>query len=90
MVQKDKKNKTGKNINKQFLSIETEKAIKKYLNSLNGYNPANIYQLVLGEIEKPMLKTILEFSEGNQSNAADILGISRGTLRKKLKHYNIK
>ncbi|MBI80285.1 MAG: hypothetical protein CMQ51_07665 [Gammaproteobacteria bacterium] len=37
-----------------------------------------------------MLKTILEFSEGNQSNAADILGISRGTLRKKLKHYNIK
>ena len=84
MVQKDKKNKTGKNINKQFLSIETEKAIKKYLNSLNGYKPANIYQLVLGEIEKPMLKTILEFSEGNQSNAADILGISRGTLRKKL------
>jgi|TARA_B100001250_G_scaffold414570_1_gene454002 Fis family transcriptional regulator len=90
VVQKDKKNKTDKNTNKQLLSIETEKALKKYLSSLNGYKPVNIYQLIIGEIEKPMLKTILEFSQGNQSNAADILGISRGTLRKKLKHYNIK
>ncbi|OUU78400.1 MAG: hypothetical protein CBC38_07715 [Gammaproteobacteria bacterium TMED78] len=37
-----------------------------------------------------MFKTIMDFSEGNQSHAAEILGISRGTLRKKLKDYNIK
>ena len=82
--------KVSKDSSKELLNVGTEKAIKKYLKSLNGYKPTDLYKLVIGEIEKPMLKTILEFSQGNQSNAADILGISRGTLRKKLKHYNSK
>tara|TARA_A100000164_G_scaffold347361_1_gene348727 strand:+ start:854 stop:1120 length:267 start_codon:yes stop_codon:yes gene_type:complete len=85
-----KNKKVSKDSSKELLNVGTEKAIKKYLKSLNGYKPTDLYKLVIGEIEKPMFKTIMDFSEGNQSHAAEILGISRGTLRKKLKDYNIK
>ena len=88
MTKKNKK--ISKDSSKELLNVGTEKAIKKYLKSLNGYKPTDLYKLVIGEIEKPMFKTIMDFSEGNQSHAAEILGISRGTLRKKLKDYNIK
>ena len=88
MTKKNKK--VSKDYSKELLNVGTEKAIKKYLKSLNGYKPTDLYKLVIGEIEKPMFKTIMDFSEGNQSHAAEILGISRGTLRKKLKDYNIK
>ena len=44
---------------------------------------------MIGEVEQPLLKAVLEYTEGNQSRAADILGINRGTLRKKLKTYGL-
>jgi len=44
---------------------------------------------VLSEVELPLLRTVLEHTEGNQSQAAEILGINRATLRKKLKHYRL-
>jgi len=43
----------------------------------------------LGEIEQPLLKTLLDYTRGNQSRASEILGINRSTLRKKLRHYKI-
>lgn len=66
-----------------------DKALKRYLNSLNGYAPANLYELIISEIERPLLMNALDYVGGNQSRAARILGISRGTLRKKLKRYNL-
>jgi Fis family transcriptional regulator len=41
------------------------------------------------EVEEPLFRSVLDYAEGNQSRAADILGINRGTLRKKLKYYGI-
>jgi len=43
----------------------------------------------MGEVEKPLFRTVLEYAGGNQSLAAEILGINRGTLRKKLKTYKL-
>jgi len=43
--------------------------------------------LVLGEVEPPLFETVMDYAQGNQSRAAEILGINRATLRKKLKHY---
>jgi len=43
----------------------------------------------MGEVEKPLFRTIMDYTDGNQSQAAEILGINRGTLRKKLKHYKL-
>jgi len=71
------------------LSALTDEALRHYLNSLNGHQPAELYQLVIGEVERPLFSAIMDFTGGNQSQAAEILGISRGTLRKKLKTYKL-
>ncbi|MGI9290290.1 MAG: DNA-binding transcriptional regulator Fis [Gammaproteobacteria bacterium] len=73
----------------RLLSDFTEDALKSYFRNLNGHKPANIYKLVLGEVEPPLLASVMEYSNGNQTLASDILGINRATLRKKLKQYRI-
>jgi Fis family transcriptional regulator len=60
-----------------------------YFASLNGHAPGHLYDLVMREVEEPLFRAVLDFSAGNQSRAADILGINRGTLRKKLRVYGI-
>jgi Fis family transcriptional regulator len=67
----------------------TEQALDSYFTSLNGHTPGCLYDLVLREVEEPLFRTVLEYAEGNQSRAADILGINRGTLRKKLRTYGL-
>jgi Fis family transcriptional regulator len=74
---------------KKPLCKHTEDALDSYFASLNGDQPGDLYDLVLGEVERPLLKVVMDFTRGNQSQAADILGISRGTLRKKLKTYSL-
>ncbi|MBN1239555.1 MAG: DNA-binding transcriptional regulator Fis [Gammaproteobacteria bacterium] len=71
------------------LSALTDEALKSYFASLNGHRPGDLYQLVIGEVEKPLFKAVLTYTNGNQSRAAEILGINRGTLRKKLKSYEL-
>ncbi|MCP4040605.1 MAG: Fis family transcriptional regulator, partial [Gammaproteobacteria bacterium] len=56
---------------------------------LDGHAPGGMYQLVISEVEAPLLETVLRYTESNQSRAAELLGINRGTLRKKLKQYGI-
>lgn len=79
-------------INKQTLTLSNfvHDAVEKYLAQMEGHNPVNIYPLVLQEIEVPLLKVIMRHVNNNQSRAATILGLSRGTLGKKLKQYKIK
>lgn len=74
---------------KKPLSTLTGEALRDYFASLNGHRPGDLYQLVLGEVEKPLFKAVMSYTNGNQSEAATILGINRGTLRKKLKSYHL-
>ena len=67
----------------------TEDALHNYFDSLNGDRPGDLYDLVLGEVERPLFKAVMDYTDGNQSQAAGILGINRGTLRKKLKTYSL-
>ena len=67
----------------------TEDALRSYFKNLNGHKPANIYKLVLGEIEPPLLASVMDYTKGNQSLASEILGLNRATLRKKLKQYKL-
>jgi Fis family transcriptional regulator len=67
------------------LRSHAERALSDYFTSLNGSRPAHLYDLVLREVEEPLLRVVLDYAEGNQSRAAGILGINRATLRKKLK-----
>jgi Fis family transcriptional regulator len=66
-----------------------EEALQKYFRDLNGHRPGDLYDLVLGEVEEPLFKTVMEHTQGNQSVAAAILGINRATLRKKLRQYQL-
>ncbi len=64
--------------------------MNRYFNQLDEENiPIDVYQLVLNEVEPPLLNAVMDFSNNNQSKAAKILGINRTTLRTKLKKYNI-
>src|SRR5262249_6062967 len=71
------------------LRNHAERALSDYFTSLNGHRPAHLYDLVLREVEEPLFRGVLDYAEGNQSRAAGILGISRGTLRKKLKQFGL-
>lgn len=71
------------------LRAHTEEALVAYFEKLNGHAPSRLYELVLREVEEPLFRAVLSYSEGNQSHAAAILGINRGTLRKKLKEYGL-
>ena len=71
------------------LSTLTDEALRSYLTSLNGHKPAALYQLVMREVEMPLFSAVMDYADGNQSEAAEILGINRGTLRKKLKTYKL-
>ena len=75
---------------KKPLKDEVRKALNRYFNQLDQKNtPINVYQLVLNEVEPPLLRSVMQFSNNNQSKASKILGINRTTLRTKLKKYNI-
>ena len=64
-------------------------ALTSYFDKLDGYSATGLYQLVLAEVESLLLETVMQYTEGNQTKAAALLGISRSTLRKKLTLYNI-
>jgi Fis family transcriptional regulator, factor for inversion stimulation protein len=67
----------------------TEQVLTEYFTRLNGHAPADLHQLVLREVEEPLLRIVMERSAGNQSRAAAMLGITRTTLRKKLKQFGL-
>jgi Fis family transcriptional regulator len=71
------------------LRTSVEAALKRYFRDLNGHQASGLYQMVISEVEQPLLQTVLNHTGGNQSRAAEILGINRNTLRKKLKLYGI-
>ena len=84
------KNKSFDSYSKNPLKDEVRKAMRRYFNQLDEKNtPINVYELVLKEVEPPLLKSVMKFANNNQSKAARILGINRTTLRTKLKKYNI-
>lgn len=71
------------------LRENVKQAVRNYLRNLDGQDPTELYELVLSEIEHPMLDMVMQHTRGNQTRAATMLGINRGTLRKKLKKYGM-
>ena len=72
------------------LADSVKQHMQRYFKDLDGHEPAHLYQLVLQEIERPLLESVMEYTRGNQSKASIVLGLNRGTLRKKLKQYDIR
>ena len=77
------------NTKKRNLRTEVKRAIKRYYRKLDGQNPIELYNLTLSQIEPPLLEVVLKKCRGNQSQASKILGLNRGTLRKKMAKYGL-
>ncbi|WP_416306914.1 DNA-binding transcriptional regulator Fis [Neptunicella sp. SCSIO 80796] len=71
------------------LRESVKQAVNKYLKQLDNNNIENLYDLVLAEIEAPLLEEVMTHTRGNQTRASIMMGINRGTLRKKLKQYGM-
>jgi len=63
--------------------------LQHYFTSLKGEEPQNVYDFFLDEVEEPLLIVVMKYTRNNQSEAARILGVSRGTLRTLLKKYGM-
>ena len=74
---------------KQPIRRSVTSAIELYLEDMNGHEVNDLYHVVLSEVEPAILDVVMNYVEGNQTEAAEMLGISRGTLRKKLKLYGL-
>ena len=64
-------------------------AVSNYFKHLDGHEVTDVYDMVMAEVEAPMLEVVMKYSRHNQTKAAHILGLNRGTLRKKLKQYGL-
>lgn len=71
------------------LGEQVRLALRSYFSRLDGAEAADLHALVLGEVERPLFEIVLEQCGQNQSKAAQMLGISRGTLRKKMVQYGM-
>jgi Fis family transcriptional regulator len=73
-----------------FLEKWLDKSIKQYVGAMDENNNGHLHELIMEGIEKPLVEIVLKETNGNQTQAANILGINRNTLRKKIAEYEIK
>ena len=71
------------------LSTTVRKLMRQYFKDLDGEKPSGIYNMVVNCVEKPLLEVVLAHSQGNQTRAAELLGINRNTLRKKMQEHGL-
>jgi Fis family transcriptional regulator len=82
-----------KNTQKQvttFLEKWLDKSIRQYVSAMDEESNGHLHELIMGGIEKPLVEIVLKETGGNQTQAANILGVNRNTLRKKIAEYKIK
>ena len=77
-------------INENEMTSMVRKAIHGYFRDLDGEKASGVYDMVIHCVEKPLLESVLHRVKGNQTHAAEMLGINRNTLRKKIKVHGIK
>jgi Fis family transcriptional regulator, factor for inversion stimulation protein len=77
-------------INESEIARCVRKAIDGYFRDLDGERPCAVYDMVISSVERPLIEVVLHRVAGNQTQAAQLLGMNRNTLRKKMKAYGIK
>ena len=72
------------------LADSVKRSLERYFKDMDGEKPTSIYEMVLKNVEKPMIEMVLAQAKGNQTLAAQMLGINRATLRTKMQQLRIK
>jgi Fis family transcriptional regulator, factor for inversion stimulation protein len=73
----------------ECLSGSVRRALENYFADLDGHDASNLYDLFLEQVEKPMFEVVMRITRGNITRAAEILGLNRGTLRNRLRKYDL-
>lgn len=73
----------------QTLRDSVQVSLGNYFKQLDGQPVTDVYQMVLAEVEAPLFETVMAYTKDNQTKASELLGLNRGTLRKKLKQYGL-
>ena len=76
-------------MSKKHIEEAVRLSLESYFRDLRGTEPDNLHDMMVTVIEKPLLETVMHHAEGNQSRAAQWLGLNRNTLRKKLLQYKL-
>ena len=76
-------------MSKESIQEVVQKSLEEYFNDLGEQQASNIYDMVVLTVEKPILEVVMQRADGNQSHAAQMLGINRNTLRKKLQEHGL-
>ena len=71
------------------LRLNVQQAIRRYLEDMGASQPECLYRTLMAEVEPPLIEEVLRYTQGNQSQTAKILGMTRNTLRAKLNRYDI-
>lgn len=76
-------------VEQRSLRDNVTEALQRYFDDLDGQETRDVYNIVMSEVEPPLLEAAMKYTRQNQSKTAELLGLNRGTLRKKLKQYNL-
>jgi Fis family transcriptional regulator len=73
------------------LADHVKQVVSTYFKNMidSGMSPVNLYEIVMTEVELPLIEATMQYTGFNQSRATQILGLNRGTFRKKLMHYGM-
>ena len=74
---------------KKTINKSVQESVEEYLQMMSDESVSGLYEMVLSEVEASLLRSVLVFTNHNQSQSAEILGLNRGTLRKKLRKYHL-
>jgi Fis family transcriptional regulator, factor for inversion stimulation protein len=76
-------------MSKRHLEECVRDTLERYFDDLRGTDPDGVHEMIMSAVEKPLLEVVMRHAEGNQSKAADWLGINRNTLRRKLTDHKL-
>ena len=76
-------------MSKESIQEVVKKSLEKYFRDLGEMAPTNVYEMVVLTVERPILEVVMARADDNQSLAAEMLGINRNTLRKKLQQHGL-
>ncbi len=74
---------------KLYLADAVNRALDQYIEDLNGEHPGHLHKMVMLEVERPLVAYAMKYANGNQTDAASILGVNRNTLRNRLAKFDM-